>query len=77
MCGIAGIVWKSDQRDNSKIGVDIVKEMLNDLSHRGPDGNGIYSNSKFTIGHARLAIIDIEGGKQPLKNKDNKVKYLI
>ena len=62
MCGVAGIVGARDQ-DDADIGV-----MLRALAHRGPDGEGIYSAGNVVLGHRRLSIIDLEGGRQPLRN---------
>ena len=54
MCGIAGIL--SHQPTNSRN--DDVKQMLELIRHRGPDGIG-YADSPFgTIGHVRLSILD-------------------
>lgn len=44
--------------------------MLAALRHRGPDGAGHYADSRALLGHRRLAIIDLEGGRQPLENAD-------
>ena len=67
MCGIAGIV-----SDRSLSGDDraTVARMLNRLTHRGPDGRGIRTLRTAVLGHTRLAIIDPEGGKQPIGNED-------
>ena len=63
MCGIAGI-WGAEDKS-------LVHAMLDRLAHRGPDGRGIVSCSGAgTIGSVRLAIIDPEGGAQPLFNED-------
>ena len=43
------------------------------LHHRGPDGSGIYINNNVGLGHARLSIIDIETGQQPLLDVTNMV----
>jgi len=46
------------------------------LGHRGPDGEGIYvdpEEPRCGLGHRRLAIIDIEGGRQPMGNEDGTV----
>ena len=63
MCGIAGIVGKM-----AADGGDIAA-MLRALAHRGPDGEGIYRDAGATLGHRRLSIIDLEGGRQPLRNQ--------
>lgn len=43
------------------------------LAHRGPDGQGIECLGPVGLGHRRLAIIDLEGGRQPLGNEDGRV----
>jgi asparagine synthase (glutamine-hydrolysing) len=44
--------------------------MVRALSHRGPDEDGIYQDDWAALGHARLSIIDLEGGTQPIHNED-------
>ena len=39
------------------------------MAHRGPDGEGYYSDSLIALGHRRLSIIDLKGGKQPISNE--------
>ena len=67
MCGIAGIVGARDP-NGSDIGA-----MLRALVHRGPDGEGIYSDGHAALGHRRLSIIDLEGGRQPLRNVEGTI----
>jgi len=80
MCGIAGAVWN----DASKaVEQPTLQRMIDVLCHRGPDGEGTYlaemhvSDTKtetgVALGHRRLAIIDVAGGKQPLCNEDGSV----
>lgn len=68
MCGIAGIV-------GCPLPEALRQNMLNTLAHRGPDGDGEYRSSDGAawLGQRRLAIIDPEGGKQPLSNEDGTV----
>jgi asparagine synthase (glutamine-hydrolysing) len=40
------------------------------LSHRGPDGDGFFDDAHASLGHRRLAIIDVAGGRQPMSNED-------
>ncbi len=61
MCGIAGII-----APNSHQYKRTVKSMVSILSHRGPDGNGIKVTDEFAFGHARLSIVDISTGQQPM-----------
>jgi asparagine synthase (glutamine-hydrolysing) len=65
MCGIAGLLRRKTTVQESEI-----KKMTNSLAHRGPDGSGFYTSKNVGIGHRRLSIIDLEGGKQPLCNED-------
>ena len=46
--------------------------MVSQLSHRGPDANGFYANNSAGLGHARLSIIDLEGGSQPMSSADGR-----
>ncbi len=48
----------------------LVENMIRMIDHRGPDGIGIHSDAMAGLGHARLSIIDLEGGRQPMTNED-------
>ncbi|MBV8852011.1 MAG: asparagine synthase (glutamine-hydrolyzing), partial [Sinobacteraceae bacterium] len=67
MCGLVGILGRFDTE-----GQDLGR-MLQALSHRGPDGEGIYTDAHIALGHRRLSIIDLEGGRQPLRNVEGTV----
>ena len=72
MCGITGFSFKDniDQKNN------ILKKMNDLLSHRGPDGEGFYHDDYVSLGHKRLAIIDLNSrSNQPLF--DNSKNYAI
>src|SRR5215470_4938199 len=70
MCGIAGIVSQSAD-------LEVVGAMTDALAHRGPDGVGAWSDGLCSLGHRRLAIIDLsERGKQPVSNED-KTKWIV
>ena len=47
--------------------------MTGQLRHRGPDGDGFYSSGGVGLGHRRLSIIDLDGGRQPLSNEDGSI----
>ncbi|HEX3139795.1 MAG TPA: asparagine synthetase B, partial [Rhizobacter sp.] len=47
--------------------------MIGQLQHRGPDGTGIYCAAEIGLAHARLSIIDLAGGDQPIHNEDQTV----
>jgi asparagine synthase (glutamine-hydrolysing) len=70
MCGIAGIL--NLYRDG-EISLDGLKRMISMVHHRGPDGNGFYCDERVGLAHARLSIIDLEGGWQPIYNEDKTV----
>jgi len=66
MCGIAGIVVRGQGNEQQVR----VQEMINALRHRGPDESGMYADADVCLGHARLSIIDLKTGKQPIHNED-------
>ncbi|HPL62308.1 MAG TPA: asparagine synthase (glutamine-hydrolyzing) [Syntrophales bacterium] len=69
MCGIAGIV---DYRNGSPSPA-LLERMLALIMHRGPDSFGIYVDDTAGIASARLSIIDIRGGDQPICNETGSV----
>ena len=72
MCGIAGIC----QVDASPLTPEAgqwVKAMTDRMSHRGPDGEGQWSNGSVCLGHRRLSIIDLSGGGQPMHSADGQM----
>ncbi|MBB4200415.1 asparagine synthase (glutamine-hydrolyzing) [Rhodoblastus sphagnicola] len=50
-----------------------MRRMVAMLSHRGPDGYGLYRDDQVGLVHSRLSIIDLAGGAQPLSNEDGSV----
>lgn len=70
MCGISGIYnFESGQH----ISLDVLKGMILALHHRGPDEFGIYRDEQTALSSARLSIIDLAGGSQPISNEDGTV----
>jgi len=70
MCGICGkLVFDSEE----KVSAELVDRMMNVISHRGPDGQGKYLSGPVGLGHARLAIIDLSTGDQPMTNEDGSI----
>ena len=67
MCGIAGILNLSEPRP---VGRETLLTMLSAIQHRGPDGFGIFRSPWIGMGNARLSIIDLSGGDQPIGNED-------
>src|SRR3954469_2139697 len=68
MCGICGI-FALDRTLEPRLQAS-VHDMASTLAHRGPDGQGIFNDHVAALGHRRLAIIDREGGAQPMANED-------
>ncbi len=68
MCGIAGIVNLSERWDPPS--VDLLKSMIGIIRHRGPDECGLYRDTHAGFVHARLSIIDLSTGQQPMSNED-------
>ena len=72
MCGIAGIL----RADPSPEDRDLVDRMLQSIRHRGPDGSGVAREGPLTVGHRRLAILDLsEAASQPMRSADG--RYLL
>lgn len=65
MCGLAGIISKNSR--NYRIEIE---QMLNSISHRGPDSSGKIIKDNFIFGFNRLAIVGLNNGEQPIQNKD-------
>jgi asparagine synthase (glutamine-hydrolysing) len=68
MCGIAGRVNESAPVDRAEI-----FRMTELIAHRGPDDHGYHLRTRVGLGHRRLSIIDLAGGRQPLANEDETV----
>jgi len=67
MCGIAGGLVLTG---SEPVGRDALLRMLALLHHRGPEGVGVRRSGAATLGHARLSVIDLPGGLQPIANED-------
>lgn len=66
MCGIAGVISKSETGDSF---LHKISSATDCLSQRGPDGSGIYKHNNVALGHRRLSIIDVsEAGAQPMSD---------
>jgi asparagine synthase (glutamine-hydrolysing) len=67
MCGIAGMFNSGSRQPAVE---KTMRQMLAMIRHRGPDEFGIYLNGPVGLGSARLSIIDLSGGQQPIANED-------
>jgi asparagine synthase (glutamine-hydrolysing) len=67
MCGIVGVC---DLRGDRPVEESTLRSMLGTIRHRGPDQFGIYLDDHVGLGNARLSIIDLSAGQQPIANED-------
>ncbi len=70
MCGIAGTL---NLAPRPPVDPELVYSMLKAIRHRGPDENGVFANEVVGLGSARLSIIDLAGGRQPIHNEDDTI----
>lgn len=69
MCGLAGLI-RLDAAANTRHAE--VHAMRARLKHRGPDGEGFWSDSCAVLGHTRLALLDAAHGEQPMVSPDGR-----
>ncbi|MBM3166252.1 MAG: hypothetical protein FJZ94_02200 [Chloroflexi bacterium] len=68
MCGIVGLILTEGLAD-----ANLIKQMNDTLTHRGPDDEGYFVEKNVGLGMRRLSIIDLRGGRQPILNEDGSV----
>ena len=73
LCGFCGFMNKSDLVQNDKI----ICSMVNRIKKRGPNAQNVYIDDNVAFGHARLSIIDVKNGNQPMIKDFNNNKYVI
>jgi len=66
MCGIAGFFGQPAEREAMRA---TLETMIHTLHHRGPDGYGFHVGNGIGLAHARLSIIDLMTGEQPIRNE--------
>ncbi len=70
MCGIAGVF---NYKNNLTVASEILRSMIGELVHRGPDDEGFYIHKNIGLAFRRLSIIDLDTGNQPIHNEDKSV----
>jgi asparagine synthase (glutamine-hydrolysing) len=70
MCGIVGVL---NLHEPQPIPEMVLRQMLGMIRHRGPDEFGVYRDDWANLGNARLSIVDLGGGQQPIGNEDGTV----
>jgi len=74
MCGITG--WVDWQKEVARE-PEILQAMVDTLAVRGPDDSGMYFSRHAALGHRRLSVVDLEGGKQPMLRSRGECTYVI
>ena len=72
MCGIAGLFNTHDIPADR----ELLEKMASRMNHRGPDGEGYFTEGIFGLVHKRLSIIDLQGGVQPMYNEDRTIAFV-
>lgn len=72
MCGIAGLFLRHRSAEKQDL-----NKMIKDLGHRGPDNIGFHLDGNLGMAHARLSIIDLETGDQPLQSFDKNLTLIV
>src|SRR5215212_4785222 len=70
MCGIAGMMFAEGGAGPTP---EVLRAMVAMIRHRGPDGFGFYLDDRCGLAHARLSILDLAGGAQPMASDDGTV----
>jgi asparagine synthase (glutamine-hydrolysing) len=68
MCGIVGFYGRLNVPAHA-----LVRRMIGAIAHRGPDAQGFFADDAIALGHARLSILDLASGQQPMANADKSV----
>src|SRR5512144_3279980 len=73
MCGIAGFLAPAGQRADRRL----IERMVATLHHRGPDSVGYHVEGRVALGVARLRVVDLATGDQPLANEEGSVQVVL
>src|ERR1035437_9781927 len=73
MCGIAGVLYADPSRIAAR---DLLEGMALRVVHRGPDASSVWSAPGVGLVHARLSIIDLVTGDQPIGNEDGSIRVV-
>lgn len=78
MCGIAGFCsFQENYTTKSTKWNEVLDRMRECINHRGPDEHGLYLTEHIGFAHARLSIIDLANGKQPMTRRIGNKTYTI
>jgi asparagine synthase (glutamine-hydrolysing) len=74
MCGICGIALSS--RSGAEVQRATLERMRDVMTHRGPDGAGLFIDGRIGLGHRRLSFVDPNAGPQPMASDDGAVQIV-
>ena len=74
MCGICGIALSS--RSGAEVQRSTIERMRDVMTHRGPDGAGLFLQGRIGLGHRRLSIVDPAAGQQPMASDDGSIQIV-
>jgi asparagine synthase (glutamine-hydrolysing) len=74
MCGICGVAIPNQL--SRRVNESRLVAMRDSLTHRGPDDAGVLIDGSVGLGHRRLSIVDLGGGRQPMANEDDSVRIV-
>ncbi|MEP6731611.1 MAG: asparagine synthase (glutamine-hydrolyzing) [bacterium] len=74
MCGICGVALSS--RAGGEVDRSMIERMRDVITHRGPDGAGMFVRGRIGLGHRRLSIVDPEAGQQPMASDDGAIQIV-
>lgn len=77
MCGLIALYFKQGIAAGDTEMARVGRRMLDTLSKRGPDENHLVREGNALLGHARLSIIDLQTGSQPIYNEDRTIAVLL
>jgi len=70
MCGIVGLFGWPMPPAAARV---LLRRMVDAVAHRGPDAQDVLAEAGIALGHARLSIVDIAGGAQPMRDETGQV----
>lgn len=73
MCGICGVVYLDRERPVAR---EMLRQMTDIMTHRGPDNSGFHIAPGVGLGIRRLSIIDLQTGDQPISNEDGTITLI-
>src|SRR4028119_305811 len=77
MCGITGWAYMDARTPQAEGAGELLRSMCARMTHRGPDSEGLMTETGIALGMRRLAIIDLATGEQPAVSEDGKISVVL